>query len=152
MSTELSNEIPQTPVMKSDPREKKREALIAGLPGFTGTEQYYQHPFLLLTDGAKFVAEVAGAFWLMDVIGSYQPKLRRQVSAFSGAPGIPFQVWKLKVDLEQSSGVVTCQEDSDAPELVRQEIPYTDFPMGEFTLFVQIGSPEKPVVMVPGEN
>ena len=49
-----------------------------GLSGFYGTEGYHRFsvlcPKLLLTDGAKWLAENAGAYWLMDAIGSHQPK------------------------------------------------------------------------------
>jgi hypothetical protein len=43
---------------------------------FTGTTAYHLHaPRLVLTDGAKYVAEHAEAYWLMDAIASYLPPL-----------------------------------------------------------------------------
>ncbi len=51
------------------------------LSGFTGTDHYYRWSSLfrncLLTDGTHYLAETAGAYWLMDAIASHQPKLRR---------------------------------------------------------------------------
>ena len=39
---------------------------------FTGTEHYYRiNRKCLLTDGTKYLAEGAGAFWLMDAAASY---------------------------------------------------------------------------------
>ena len=39
---------------------------------FTGTTAYHLHaPLVLLTDGAKYVAEHAEAYWLMDAITGY---------------------------------------------------------------------------------
>ena len=89
------------------------------LDQFTGTLQYYRHPLcrtLLFTEGVHFLAEKAGAFWLIDVVGSYQHKLKQE----------PFQLWCL--EKAGDGAVVTCRRDTNEPELVRQEIEYTDFP------------------------
>jgi len=49
-----------------------KEAL-ASLDGFSGTENYYQHSSrLVYTDGVKHLVENAGAYWLLDIISSYQ--------------------------------------------------------------------------------
>ncbi len=99
---------------------------------FTGTEQYYRH-YLggLYTDGVQYMAGKAGAFWLLDVIFSYRRKE-------------PFQVWKLKV--KDRIGVVTMREDTGQPVKVRQEIPYTDFPLAEIKLYLIDG-----VLLLPSE-
>jgi hypothetical protein len=48
----------------------------AQLSNFIGTEKYYRltrkH---LLTDGTKYLAEAAGAYWLMEAIASYLPEI-----------------------------------------------------------------------------
>jgi len=95
---------------------------------FIGTENHYKYMFgLVLTDGAKYLAERAGCFWLLDIIASYRRKE-------------PFQVWELKVNRNHAENepmaVVTMKEDTNEPELVRQEIPYTDFPMDSVKLFL----------------
>lgn len=42
------------------------------LAQFTATERYYRlNRLCLLTDGTKYLAECAGAFWLMDAAASY---------------------------------------------------------------------------------
>ena len=99
---------------------------------FTGTEQWYKH-YLggLFTDGVKYMAGKAGAFWLLDVIFSYRRKE-------------PFQVWTLKV--KDRVGVVTMREDTGQPVKVRQEIPYTDFPLAEIKLYLIDG-----VLLLPSE-
>ena len=46
------------------------------LAQFTGTEQWYRHAInraVLYTDGAKYVADTAGAYWLLDEIALIQP-------------------------------------------------------------------------------
>jgi hypothetical protein len=57
-------------------------------------------------------------------VGSYQYKLR----------GIPFQVWTLTVN-EDHTARVTMREDDGQPTKVRQELPYTDFPLREFSWY-----------------
>jgi len=104
------------------------------LAGFIGTESYTNLPYpwlrkrFLLTDGAKYLAEKAKAFWLMDAIASHQTN---QVVAAE-----EFQFWKLAVG-EKREAVLTCTDGNDK-ELVRQEIPYTDFPLNTITLYVAL--------------
>lgn len=45
------------------------------LTQFTGSENWYRHglnPKVLFTDGAKYVADEGGAYWLLDIIASAQ--------------------------------------------------------------------------------
>lgn len=93
------------------------------LQGYSGTEQYHKYYKCFLTDGVKAMADKAGAFWLLDIIMSYQVKHGDK----------PFQVWTLKV--KDMVGLVTMQEDTGEPALVKQKIEYTDFPEGEFKLY-----------------
>jgi len=100
------------------------------LVGFCGSENWYKHMFgMLYTDGIHFVAEQAGAYWLIDVVASYQPKMRKN-------PGLrDFQLWNVKIDPENPSGcIVTMRDDSGegSSEFVRQVIEYTDFPLVNF--------------------
>ena len=74
----------------------KSEFQIA-LQGFHGTDDYYLHRLpngmtMNLTEGCQFVRENAGggAYWLFDVILSWQMKLKHH----------SFQVWRL---VKQSS-------------------------------------------------
>lgn len=122
-----------------DPQELTRD-----LAHFTGTEKWTKWntlaPNYLLTDGALYLAEKAGAFWLMDLIASYgkDPRVKDE----------PFQVWKLTV--ENGAGLVVC-EDGNNNELARQEIPYTDFPLDEITLYVGADEPPYMVILLPSE-
>jgi hypothetical protein len=105
--------------------------LEAELPYFTCTESYtnLRYPWLrqkfMLTDGAKYLAEKAKAFWLMDAIASHQ--LNKKVARE------PFQVWELVVSADHKA-VLTCT-DGDTHILVKQEIPYTDFPLEAISLY-----------------
>lgn len=95
------------------------------LDQFTGTEYYYKHWLgYKYTDGVKYLAQKAGAFWLIDAVCSYQYKFKN----------IDFQLWELTVN-EDNSAVLTMREDSDKPLLVKQEIPWTDFPLQHIELY-----------------
>ncbi|MEI2780912.1 MAG: DUF6876 family protein [Candidatus Competibacter sp.] len=96
---------------------------------FTGTEHWYQHPLFrryLFTDGVRYVAENCGAFWLMDAIFACQlePKVKRE----------EFQVWVLKV--KDRSAVLTC-DNGNGNIVYQQEIPFTDFPLAEITMYFE---------------
>lgn len=61
---------------------------------FTGTQQYYMNfTGLLFTDGIKYLADRASCYWLIDLVGSYQPQLRH----------IPFQLWEIGVRDDSSA-------------------------------------------------
>jgi len=94
----------------------------ADLAQFTGSEQWYRHginPKVLFTDGAKFVAEQAGAYWLLDEIAIIQPHDKRVAAE-------EFQVWTLTVTA-QNGGTLTC-DDGNGNVIYTKQIEYTDFP------------------------
>ena len=104
---------------------------------FTGTLKYYTHwTRIQYTDGIKFLAEQGEAYWLIDAITSYQTKKIRR---------IPFQVWELK-KTEKTKAILTMKEDTNQPELIKQEIPYTDFPLNEIKLYLIDG-----ILLLPSE-
>jgi hypothetical protein len=52
--------------------ELNPDLLLSNLAQFTGTTQYYQITArTVLTDGAKYLADAAGCYWLMDAIASH---------------------------------------------------------------------------------
>ena len=101
----------------------------ADLAQFTGTEQWYRHGInrqVLFTDGAKYVAEQAGAYWLLDEIALIQPYDQRVAAE-------EFQVWKLTVK-PGSSATLVCEDGNDNVVYTKQ-IEYTDFPPEGITLY-----------------
>ena len=65
---------------------------------FTGSENWYRHSLnaaVLYTDGAKHVAKMAGAYWLLDEIALAQA----------------FQVWRL--DVKGTAATLTCEDGYD---------------------------------------
>jgi hypothetical protein len=117
--------------MSQTTKQSLAAELEAELPHFTGTESYtnmrypWLHTKFLLTDGAKYLAEKAKAYWLMDAIASHQ--INKQVAHE------PFQVWELIVGTDRKA-VLTCM-DGNKRILVEQEIPYTDFPLDQISLY-----------------
>ena len=123
------------------------------LDQFTGTEQYYQHMLvkdMYCTDGVHYLATEAGAYWLIDLIASYQhvPEVAAE----------PFQVWTLKLHGD-GQALAYMQRDSGEPHIVEQEIPFTDFPEAlgpEFQLWLEFGSIDgtraAKVLLLPSEH
>jgi hypothetical protein len=91
---------------------------------FIGTVNYYRHWLGgRHTDGVQYLAEKAGAHWLVDAVFSH----RRRES---------FQIWTLKKNADDNGAVLTMQEDSGERAKVRQKIPYTDFPLDQIKLYL----------------
>jgi hypothetical protein len=117
------------------------EELHRHLAQFSGTERYYRtHPGLLATDGAKYLADEAGAYWLLDIIWSVLPKIDDELA-----------VLELTVEKGACRAVVVIH-DGREPETTyhRQSIPYTDFPLQKIKLYIQHNGHER-VVMLPSE-
>ena len=100
------------------------------------SDQNYKNELLhfVYTSGVKTMWEMCGehgAYWLLIAIASYRKKQ-------------PFQIWTLEV--ENSKAVLTMKEDTGQPVLVRQEIPYTDFPLDKMVLWLIDG-----VLILPSE-
>lgn len=97
-----------------------------GLAQHIGTSTYWKHfiPNVKYTDGARFVAQKCSAYWMLDLIASYQ------TTKF--ATQNEFQSWKFTKNGD--SGTMVCTDGNDTV-LVTQKIKLTDFPLNEMTLF-----------------
>jgi hypothetical protein len=80
------------------------------------------------------MARQGKAYWIINLIASYQPTHKDK----------PFQIWELKV--KDREGVMSMKEDTTRPELVRQVIPFTDFPLEYLKLYCIDG-----VILLPSE-
>ena len=106
---------------------------------FIGTSAYYLIANrVVLTDGTKYVAEHANAFWLMDAIASYLPRLEREHS---------FVVAVLTVSGSTAKLSLT---DGNHLLLAEQEIEYTDFPAKRIMIYACL-STNYWVLMLPSE-
>jgi len=112
---------------------------LSHLSMFTGAEHYYRlNRLCLLTDGTKYLAEGAGAFWLMDAAASYLIEL-----------GTADWFVQVKLVVTGSSAVLTL-DDGNGHVRARQEIPFTDFPIPHYTLYA-CWNGEHWVLMLPSE-
>ena len=120
---------------------KLKEEIEQTLPHFRGTEKYYRlSPSFAYTDGIEYLADKAGCYWLVDLVSSYQKDLKDK----------HFQVWEVKVNLDKQTAVITAydgeSENTNLPEIVRQELEFTDFPLESIKLYCVDG-----VLFLPSE-
>ena len=115
---------------------------------FTGTTQYHQwsplFPFMLLTDGAYHIAKTFDAYWLMDLIASYQgePKVKQE----------DLQFWTLEA--YNGKAVAKLEHDID-DEILRQNIDYTTFANARVKLYAartQVNGHFTLIVYLPSEH
>jgi len=112
----------------------------ADLLQFTGSETWYRHGFVrhvLFTEGAKYVADTGGAYWLLDEIAlaqRYEPAVIAE----------EFQLWKLMVQSDRT-GTLVC-EDGNGRAVLTKPLPFTDFPLDEISLYFTNN-----VILLPSE-
>ena len=125
------------------------EEITATLAHFSGSKTRYRHWMkILYTDGVKYLADAAGAHWLIDAIASHyvtKRKLRAE----------DFLIVRLEVNRKPGAKFMarlTFHTDWDAdnpaeyPSICTQRIPFTDLPLNEFKFYL-IGE----TLMLPSE-
>ena len=122
--------------------EIARKQLKRDLNGFYATSEWHHHRCfarfpVFLTDGALYLAEHGGAgattaYWLMDVIASYQGE--KQMKRIENP-----QLWKIECFGEGSkrSCVVSCGNNPNKP-IIQQEIEWTNFLLNEYELYASL--------------
>ena len=112
-----------------------------------GADHMIRHPLTGMTysSGMGWIAENAGAYWLIDAI-LINSKHKRLQEVCEG-----FEVWTLTKNETGSGAKLVCTDggmDSDEAKTVyTQRIPYTDFPLQEITMYVDGG-----ILLLPGER
>jgi hypothetical protein len=109
------------------------------------TEKYYRFsPFPscpVCTAGVIQLAEAAGCYWLLDIIGSYQ---------YSRKLDKAFQIWTLEVYDEKTAKKEKCaavvKGFNDKELIIKQKIPFTDFPLEKLKLYLMDS-----VILLPSE-
>lgn len=125
--------------MSNTTTTKSEAEIKAELAHFTGTEAYHAYGRILLTDGALRIAELCKAFWLMDVVASWQTAKRVACE--------PFQTWEISV---QDSKAEVKATDGNSKMLAEQKIEYTDFPMRSAKMYL-VNDGRYRVLMLPSE-
>lgn len=110
------------------------------LSQFTGTGCYYRLSRLcVITDGVKYLADTAGAYWLLDVAASYLLEL-----------GTEDWFVLVRLCVQDGSAVLTL-EDGNGQLRAQQQIPCTDFPIQQQLIYAAWDS-EQWVLMLPSER
>ena len=120
-----------------------KDQLLDELHRFYGTEAYHRtNPGLLITDGVKFLADTARCYWLLDMVWSYLPVLRKSRDTFFAVryAGTPC-----------ASGLFSITDDIPANQTyATQAVEYTDFPLDEIVLYLS-ATEEEFVLMLRSE-
>jgi hypothetical protein len=115
----------------------------------TGTENYYKHFARkgVYTDGVKYLAEAAQAYWLIDIVMSYQ------LNAVVRNEG--FQTWELRKKetspelfkgKDSKYSAVVKMHDGNNNYIISQYIVYTDFILDSIDFYFIDG-----VLLLPSE-
>jgi hypothetical protein len=136
------------------PKEEKMSAaeLHANLGQFIGGEQWFRHALarnVVYSEGMKYLAENAGAYWLIDAIASHlaaNPKIKNERKKNERFARLHF--WHLRKTGENSA-VLEAVEDKGMKPVDSQEIEFTDFPFepsGEdFVVYAGDDGPGTPI-------
>ena len=105
----------------------KKEITSADLAQFTGDVERFRsiNRHVIYTPGVKYLADKAGAYWLIDAIASY---FMGGHMAYPDRRLETLQFWRLDVN-EDRSAVLTARADSGVVPYITQLIEYTDFPL-----------------------
>lgn len=121
--------------------------LLEKLAHHTGTTEYYRHfGGLLLTEGARCLAEEAGCYWLMDTV------------ALQMCPAAAGRDTFFVVDIERDGAGVRLRahdggKGGAAPTCYfQQDVEYSDFPLESYSFYVAFdGGFSQWVAMLPSE-
>jgi hypothetical protein len=121
------------------------EEIQANLDRFNGSDTFTQWSPLLfrnsvLTEGALYLAENCGAYWLMDIIGSYQSESKFRTQNF--------QVWKLD---RKGEGWLVTAEDGNGNVITRQDMGVSDFPLNGIEIWAIRNELGGLTLMLPSE-
>lgn len=97
---------------------------------YTGCEQPYKHPLfknLIYTDGVKYLATEAQAYWLLDIIGSILNKIKKHSFVT-----LKLSVYRLA---NGTTKAIFTADDGNGEIFYHQFIEYTDFPLDDIKLF-----------------
>lgn len=112
----------------------------------------YRHAFnraVIYTEGVQFVAERGGAYWLIDEIAIHlDSSAFRKAAARDDRIGL-IHFWKLAVNADRSAEL-TARADSPDEPFIREQIPFTDFPLDEADIWAAHDT-ENWVLLLPSE-
>jgi len=95
------------------------------LSQFTGTEQWYRHPFskVTYTDGVKYFADQAGAYWFLDIAVCLPMEFPNE------------KFYSVCLDVSDGKAKLVVDDGNDNV-LMNKDIDFTDCPNGEYRFFL----------------
>lgn len=121
------------------------------LSQFICTENYYRYSPLfrnfVLTDGAKYLADEAGAYWLMDAIASHVGSYRRDTFAVATLAGL---CNRPHLRLKRPADWLLTIDDGNGKVYAQQEIEFSDFPLDLIKLYL-CKNDDVWVILLPSE-
>lgn len=125
------------------------------LRGFRRGGRLYQYgrDCVAFTEGVKYLAEQADAFWLIDAIASRQggDRFWNIGGELMRRPRPASQIWSLTVHWISGGALLECRSGEGMPAEVREMIPFAEFPLTEIDLYVRREG-EREVLMLPSER
>jgi hypothetical protein len=101
-----------------------KQDLRHSLQQFTGSASYIRHSkFVVLTEGALFLAEQSRCYWLYDLFSSYLIPLNNKEE---------FTCLKL-VKINDSANITI--DNGSSRTIAKQHIEYTDFPLENLAIY-----------------
>jgi hypothetical protein len=108
--------------------------LASELSQFTGTEEWYRHPLnrrVTYTEGVKYFAEKAGAYWFLDILATEVAGLINDDQ--------PFIMVRLIVSDNQA--IITADDGQSDDLLWSRKIEFTDCHDGNWPFYMATGGP-----------
>ena len=105
---------------------------------FTGSESLFQHPLnrkVVYTEGVQYLAQKAGAYWLIDAIASWLGSDKHRTAATQDPRIDTLHFWTLKRQAGGGARLVAKADSPDEPFIV-QDIEFTDFPLDTVDIWV----------------
>jgi len=128
-----------------DSHQETPEQIHNTLSQFFGTENYYRlYPGWYLTDGAHYLSQACGAFWLLDILYSARHFVSDDVT-----------VMTLTLTVKDTAGKVVITNGGE-DVIYTQDIAFTDFPLDEISIWAELGSLDGQtsawIVLLPSEH
>ena len=101
--------------------------LVNDLDNFTGTENWYRHNLMhdtVYTDGVKYFADQAGAYWFLDIMATELFELQQDNPFIS-----------VEMTVKDQAALITAT-DGNETTIWDKKISFTDCPEGTYKFFM----------------
>ena len=129
---------------------EKKTITQGDLNQFSGDSIRYRsiHPRIIYTPGIRYVAENAGAYWLINTIASYYSSDEMREAVEEDYRVAEMQIWRLSV--HDNRGQLTARADAGEPVFISEVIHYTDFPLERIDIW-GVSNAEHTTLLLPSE-